>query len=174
MGIVYKLSSSAGTYIGSTKGNLEKRFKHHIHQANNPKQIRKCTSSKIINGDNLTIELIEDCDDAILLEREKYWILITDCVNKVVPNRSRKEHYAAKKERFQLQSREWYHNNKDKVNEIRNKKYQENKDNINQKRRETRKNDLVECICGSSFRKSNKWKHEQSMKHRTYLHHDTE
>jgi predicted GIY-YIG superfamily endonuclease len=64
-------------YIGSTKRNLEIRLTEHRYKARN----QLGTSSQNLNLYNCIIYLLEECDDSEGLEREKYYIRNTDCVN---------------------------------------------------------------------------------------------
>jgi len=126
---IYKLWSPEGpeVYIGSTTQKLCKRKEGH-------KKLN--CSSKILfeKYEEVIIELIEyfPCNNREELnKKEGMHIRMTDCVNKVIPDRTQKE---------------WREDNKDIIKE-NNKKYEkENADKINQRRREKRKEKKNELI----------------------------
>ena len=64
------------TYIGRTIQTLKERLTEH------KKPRSKCVSKKIIKNGDYRMELIEETDD---INRERYWILNTDCINKNIP-----------------------------------------------------------------------------------------
>lgn len=78
MGKVYKITNviTGKRYVGKTiKENLEQRFNEHIRNG------RKISHSSLISKSlreygtiNHTIELLEECDNSIILKREQYWI----------------------------------------------------------------------------------------------------
>lgn len=80
MGFIYKITNSenSNVYIGQTVRPIEKRFKQHLHDA------RKYTGSdiKLYNAinkygeDKFKIELVEECSNEELNEREIYWIAL--------------------------------------------------------------------------------------------------
>jgi group I intron endonuclease len=73
MGVIYKITSPSGKfYIGKSK-NLKKRIKDYKYQYKKRKSIIH-DSIKSYGWDNHTIEVIENCDDSILSEREIFWI----------------------------------------------------------------------------------------------------
>ena len=77
MGSVYKVCDGELVYYGSTRQPLCKRLWEHKKRAEN-----KCVT-KNMNRDNLTIELVEEVEDAEqLLWRERYYIENNECVNK--------------------------------------------------------------------------------------------
>lgn len=85
-------------YIGSTVSTLSTRLCQHKKALIDD---RKCTSRDVLNSGDYNIVLIEDypCErKEQLLQRERYYIETTECVNKNIPNRSKEE---------------WYQNNKD-------------------------------------------------------------
>ena len=64
------------TYIGRTI----QTFKERLNQHKEPRS--KCVSKKIIENGDYRMELIEETDD---INRERYWILNTECINKIIP-----------------------------------------------------------------------------------------
>ena len=95
-GKIYKIicNITGLIYIGSTtKDDLQTRLKE--HEARYKKNTGGYyTCYKIFDNGNYKIELIEDVDcnsKKELRNRERYWIENTDCVNIVIPGRTRKE-----------------------------------------------------------------------------------
>tara|TARA_R110000765_G_scaffold363884_1_gene454081 strand:+ start:203 stop:640 length:438 start_codon:yes stop_codon:yes gene_type:complete len=86
---IYKLSdnTNGNIYIGKTKQKLYQRLNNHKQDF---KRDSFCYSKHIIKNGDYKIELIEETDD---LNRERYWIDNTECINKIIPGRTRKEYY---------------------------------------------------------------------------------
>lgn len=76
---IYKIidNTNGNIYIGQTIQTLKKRLKGHEESRS------KCISKKIIENGDYKIELIEETDD---INRERYWIINTECINKTIPN----------------------------------------------------------------------------------------
>ena len=94
---IYKLTdnTNGAVYIGKTKQKLYQRYNNHIQDF---KRGSTCMSRDIIkNGNHSKLELIEETHD---ITRERYWIENTDCVNRIVPGRTRKEHYEDTKDKL--------------------------------------------------------------------------
>ena len=94
---IYKLSreDSDDVYYGSTKQTLKKRFKDHKSHGKSTSEgnKRKCRSSKLFETDaNVKIELLETCDGGNVKVREAHYIRNFKCINKQIPNRSKKEY----------------------------------------------------------------------------------
>lgn len=73
MGVIYKTTckTTGLSYIGQTRRSLEKRKKQHENAKDNysiHKAIRKYGAS------NFIWEIIEECDNSLLNQREIYWI----------------------------------------------------------------------------------------------------
>ena len=98
------------------------------------------------------------CNDFYELRaRERYWIeQEPNCVNKMVPTRTKKEYRDLNKEVIQAQCKEYYNNNTDKVKAKRMEYYAKTKQ-------------LVECECGAKVLNCNLQKHQQTKKHSHYL-----
>jgi len=110
------------------------------------------------------IEEIEYEDKKELIDRESYYIRNLECVNKIIPNRTKKEcnkqYYEKNKEKRLKENKKWNQNNKDKIKES-NKKYRlNNKDKINLK---------INCDCGGQYTQSNYARHCKSKKHLQYI-----
>lgn len=78
MGYIYKISNSINdkVYIGQTLYSIEKRWQEHCYCSKKEKlQHRPLYSAMNKHGiENFYIELLEECDNNLLDEREKYWI----------------------------------------------------------------------------------------------------
>ena len=78
MGYIYKISNSINdkVYIGQTLYSIEKRWQEHCYCSKKEKlQHRPLYSAMNKHGiENFHIELLEECDNNLLDEREKYWI----------------------------------------------------------------------------------------------------
>jgi len=147
---IYKLTSSNSNeiYIGSTTLNLSKRKAHHIWYYKNHllNKVKYITSFKIIEyGGNIDICLLEEysCSNKEQLhQRERFYIENNNCVNKVIPTRTKKEYNELNKELIREKRKEaykinrYYELNKVKIKEDRKEYYQINKDNIIKARKE--------------------------------------
>jgi pyruvate/2-oxoglutarate dehydrogenase complex dihydrolipoamide dehydrogenase (E3) component len=67
------------------------------------------------------MELIEETDDPT---RERYWVENTECINRIIPGRTRKEHYENNRDIILNKKKEHYENNKEKIKQY----YENNKD----------------------------------------------
>ena len=82
---IYRIvdNTNGNVYIGKTKQTLKERLRKHKSQ-------KDCVSRDIINNGDYRMELIEETDDDT---RERYLVLNTNCINKQIPGRTRKEYY---------------------------------------------------------------------------------
>jgi len=91
---IYKLTGENDKfYFGKTTQDLPRRLASH---KSHKKRNRKITSNLL---DNPTIELMEECDESNVTERERYYIENFDCVNKQRPGVNAEE---IKKQKTQL------------------------------------------------------------------------
>lgn len=82
MGVIYKYTSPSGkVYIGQTKRTVEERAKD-----SDGSGYKKCTifynAIKKYGFNNFKVEIIEECNDILLNEKEKYWIAYYDSTNR--------------------------------------------------------------------------------------------
>lgn len=82
MGYIYKITNTVNNkiYIGKTVNTIEYRWHQHICEATNKKNT-KILLHKAINKyghDKFTIEIIEQCDNKLLDEKEKLYINLYD------------------------------------------------------------------------------------------------
>ena len=101
---IYKIidNTNGNVYIGKTEQKyLCERLSSHKYDYKTGKRV---SSGKIIKNGDYKIELIEETHDD---SRERYWIINTECVNKIIPGRTIKESRA-----------NWRNNNKDKIKQL--------------------------------------------------------
>jgi hypothetical protein len=138
-GKIYMISSPStdGVYIGSTQKTLKERLAQHRtnYKCHLNGKYQYVTSFEIIKYDDNMIVLLEDVvcntiDD--LRKRERYYIELYKCVNKVIPIREHKEaqehYYKNNKDQLKEKKREYCEKNKDKIKQYR----ENNKDNMKQ------------------------------------------
>jgi hypothetical protein len=170
-GYVYSIRShqTKDIYIGSTKDILSRRLAGHRYSY---KQYLNgtypyLTSFEIIKYEDAyieLIELIEYTDKNELIAREGHHIRIMDCVNKHIPNRTKKEYNLDNKEKNKNHKKQYYLNNHAQFIEKGNQYRLENREQINEKQKEK-----ITCDCGSIYSKSHKLRHEKTKKHITFL-----
>tara|TARA_R110000796_G_scaffold242060_1_gene363985 strand:+ start:373 stop:927 length:555 start_codon:yes stop_codon:yes gene_type:complete len=168
-GKIYKIvcNITNETYYGSTIKTLEERLRLHKYD-------KHCMSREIINGGNYEIILIKNypCKSQYELEEEEgKYIRDNECINKKIPHRTNKEYYEDNKNKINKQVKKWGENNKEKVNEYK-KKYRENnkekikewrdnnKEEINKKQKEK-----ITCECGSIINRNHLARHKKTIKH---------
>lgn len=76
MGYIYKITNNINgkVYIGQTIKTVEKRFRQHINNSNKPyfSQIILYKAMNKYGIENFSVEKIEEIDNSLLNEREKY------------------------------------------------------------------------------------------------------
>tara|TARA_S200002703_G_scaffold82944_1_gene71467 strand:- start:853 stop:1197 length:345 start_codon:yes stop_codon:yes gene_type:complete len=97
-------------YIGSTNRDLNTRLTEHRYKKRNNLQC----SSKKLNLYNCIIYVLEQCKDDERLEREKYHIENTDCINEIRytgknHNESQNKYYHKNIEKLREYNRNYYH-----------------------------------------------------------------
>ena len=144
---IYKITclETGLNYIGSTtKDDINFRVSQHINTyssyLNNKSSY--CTSFEVIRHGNITVDLLEEftCDNKEDMQiRERYHIQNNQCVNKNIPNRTIKQYYMDKIEKYKN------HYQKIKENDYYKKRYK--------------------CFCGGSFSINNMRQHCKTQKH---------
>ena len=185
-GKIYKIECLNGDaddiYIGSTtKQFLSQRMTKHREDyriwLNHdksinllPYRIKYLTSYKVFEKygiENCIITLLESVNVNTLDElkaREAYYIKTMNCVNKVIPLRTKAEYRTDTKEQKREVDKLYYESNKE---EIKKYKKQWGKNNyINNNEKYKTKN---ECVCGSTYCYPNKSRHMKSVKHLDYI-----
>ena len=171
-GKIYKLVSdvSDDVYYGSTCLPLAKRLYWHKHNyvRHNKEKYRYTTSFKVLDNGLNTVDvvLVEEypCDNKMELhKRERHYIENYDCVNKVVPCRTKKEYQESHTIEIRNRKNEYRKANKDKISK-QGKAYRlANKAKIKEKARR-----MVTCVCGSCVRKDYLASHRKTIKHRSF------
>ncbi len=82
MGIIYKYTSPSGkVYIGQTKRTIQERAKD-----KNGSGYKQCVifyaAIKKYGFENFKVDIIEECENSLLNEKEKYWIMYYDSTNR--------------------------------------------------------------------------------------------
>lgn len=87
MGYIYKITNIQNNkiYIGKTKYSIYNRFESHIRAAfKSNRKYYFYNAIRKYGKDNFKIDLIEECDNSILSEREKYWISFYNSIDKSI------------------------------------------------------------------------------------------
>jgi len=145
-GKIYRIvcDTTGLTYIGSTVETLSKRLTKHKDKY---KQYLKgntnfVTSFDIIKNDNYKIILLENCpcnSKEELHKIERKYIETIECVNKVIPGRTRKEYFEDNKNKLNEKNKEYREKNKDKIKEQKKEWYETNKDKMKEQKKEKNK-----------------------------------
>jgi len=149
---IYKIidNTNDNVYIGSTCKTLKERLISHKCSYNRFLKglYNNVKSFDIIKNNDYHIELLENCNIKTkqeLFQRERYYIENNECLNKVIPGRSRIETIKAYNEANKDKQREYYEANKDKIkayNEANKDKqreyYEANKDKIKESKKKYR------------------------------------
>jgi len=162
---IYKIVSdhTDEIYIGSTctKKGLSKRMGNHKYDYNNG--YNGTSSKEILKYDDAKIVLIElyPCNSKEeLYARERHYIETTNCVNKHIPSRTKKE---------------WVEDNKKHIKNYKKQHYQDNKDILSQKGKEYRlqNQDKIKekfnCECGGKYKHSCRSIHFKTKKHIDFM-----
>lgn len=76
MGFIYKITNICNNkvYIGQTSRSIEERFNGHLHAAKSNSSFYLHNAMRKYGFENFKVEKIEECEDILLGEKEKYWI----------------------------------------------------------------------------------------------------
>ena len=155
-GKIYKLVSfeTDKVYVGSTTQSLSRRKTKHKSDYKRWMygNYHYVSSYEIIKYDDFDIILLEQfpCNSKMELhKREREYIEKIDCVNKVIPRRTKKEYYDSHKDEISVKRKQYREDHKDEIKEKRKEKYT--------------------CECGSTLTLIHKSRHEKSLKHVNYL-----
>jgi len=173
-GKIYQIvdNTNNNKYIGSTCKTLKYRLSEHkSHYKRYLKGLgNNVKSFVILKNNNYKIELLENCNIKTkqeLLARERFYIKNNECLNKCIPCRTdkenqqyQKEYYNDNKEKLNNCHKEYNANNKVKIKEYIEAYYETNKDKLKEK---------FACVCGGKYTHSQKSTHLKSNKHQNYL-----
>ena len=104
------------TYYGSTTQQLSARLAG--HRSDLKKTTKTCSAKQILLRGNYNIILCEtvSCDNKEQLDAiERKWIETNNCINKIIPTRTRDEYRNDNKELLKQRKSEWYQKNKETV-----------------------------------------------------------
>lgn len=174
-GKIYKIWSVCGdkVYIGSTtKKYLSQRMDSHRSQYKRWKsgKTNKTTSFELFDEygiENCKMELIElsPCNtNDELTARESHYIRTLDCVNKYIPQRTKKEYNEDNKDKLSDKMKQYREDNKDKISEQNKQYYEDNKDKLSEQKKQ-----LTLCQCGSTVRKDSLSRHFKTVKHEQFI-----
>jgi hypothetical protein len=160
MGIIYKITCNVTglCYIGSTKTTLEKRIQGHLYDV----EKKKYTGCQVLEHNDYIAEILEECDNKILLKREGYHQQNNVCVNKTINGRTRKEY--DKTEKMVEYRKKWREENHDRLTQKKKDWYEENKKKVLDKHKE-----IIICECGKENTYGNQSRHLKSKFHQNYL-----
>ena len=176
-GVIYKLEclTTGLYYIGSTADTTANRLKRHMKEDN------RCSSKRIIEGDNYVLTVLEryPCNNKKELEKREGEIqkqeLVKEgskCVNIMIAG----GRYESKAEHDRIYSKKYYQQNKGKILDYHKQYKQQNKDKISEQKKEyyqQNKDKLgakVQCQCGASVNKSSIARHRKTKKHLLWQH----
>jgi len=189
-GKIYKITSkSTGLiYYGSTaQYYLSKRLSGHVRNYKrylNGKH-HYVSSFKLLECDDYNIQLIKNFPSAnkkqLITEEGKY-IRENECVNKMIPGRTKKEYYEDNQEKMKQHRednkekiKQYYEDNKEYIKEKVKQYKEDNKEKIKQHREDNkekikeRKSKPYECACGSIVKWNDKARHFKTKKHCEYI-----
>jgi len=138
-------------YVGSTTSTLTKRLSSHKSSYKNylEENSNYVTSYKILEKGNYDIVLIEEypCENKQQLHaRERYYIETMECVNKIIPIRTKEEikkyhekWYDLYKEQNKEKHKEYYKLNKEEISKNHKEYYEKNKEQIREQKKEYNK-----------------------------------
>ena len=185
-GSVYAIRShqTKDIYIGSTKETLSRRMAGHRRQYKsyingNPDYI---TSFEVIQYEDAYIELIELIeynDKSELIAREGHYIRTMDCVNKVIPDRTKKEgnkdYYEKNIDKIKIIQKVYRENNKEQSKKYNIEYRENNKEHLQEKAKKWRIDNIAEltkkitCECGSICSKRGIPKHKRTKTHIKFI-----
>jgi len=187
LGKIYRIKCNVTglEYIGSTcEPTLAKRLTKHVGQYRSYLKgtYNYVSSFKLLENNDYDIILIEKypCNDKDeLYSRECYFSNQIDCVNvnkrQGVINRS-----GGRQEYDKCRNKEYYNNNKDKVQEKNKEYYNNNKDKVQEKNKDYYNCNKeifraqYQCACGGRYTHDHKSRHLKTKKHIQYKENQTE
>ena len=185
-GKIYKIvdNTNGNLYIGSTTQSLTQRLAGHVRSYNFSLTHEKeyLTSFEIIKNGDYEIILIEnvECENREQLRREeRKHIELNICVNKNIPNQSKKEYNIKHKDEINESRKIYYSKNFDQIKERKQEYRKQNIDSVkeyekdyrdrNQERIKERNSQIIICECGVEVSYKCLARHKQRKQHQTYL-----
>jgi hypothetical protein len=154
--LIYRLVDGSGlVYIGSTDLTLELRKQKHLtdYKRWTFGKVTKTSWFDVLDADKIEIELVEICNTNNRWERETWYLRNTENINILksakltIEERSqqRKDYHIKNREKDLISFKNYYTENKEKIQEIRCQ--------------------VITCICGKTYQKNHKARHEKSNFH---------
>ena len=165
IGRIYQITSSSTDkiYIGSTSKKLTVRLREHEYDYKKFKngKYNYVKSYEILENGDYKIVLLEEIENDArteLLEREGYYIKKHRdiCVNKCVASRTIKQYCKDNADKIEEVKKQYRKDYADKIKQYRT----DNADKLREKR-----NEKLECVCGKTYTRINKVRHERTKKH---------
>ena len=155
-------------YVGSTTEKLSMRMVRHRSDYKRYKngKINKITSFDLFDKygiENCKIELVENvkCETKEeLLKKEGEYIRQTDCMNKLLVGRTKKEYCEDNREEVLNQHKKYRDEHKMEKQETDRIYREKNSEKIKEKQKE-----VIQCLCGATYTRRNKARHEKTKRH---------
>jgi hypothetical protein len=164
---LYKIvdNTTDAIYIGSTcEPTLARRLAGHV--AHYKRYLlgkgHYITSFKILENEDYDIILMADvpCERKDQLHHiESHYIRNNECVNKCIPNRTDKEYYKDNKEKLNIKKKIYNHYHKETINKKALKYYYDHNEQLKTKHN---------CCCGGKFTVASKSTHCHTKMHQQY------
>jgi len=161
---IYKITSLNNpdmVYYGHTCQTLARRFATHKSNYNTS------TSKLIIELGNAVILLVENfpCEtEDQARAREAEYILNNECVNKNIPGRTEKQYYQDNKEKLNEQQKKYYEEHKEKLNEQQKIYNEDNKEHyLEYQKQYNQDNKEKIALYKKEWRKQKKIKEQQNL-----------
>jgi hypothetical protein len=190
--IIYKIWKDDDFYVGSTTDFVKRQY-HHKQSCNNEKRNFKIYQMIREKGGWIAWQMIpleeyKECQTQVQARiREEEWRVKLNAQLNMIrafideeQQKEKKKQYQQEhkeeilkykkqyqqehKEEIKIKLKEYYENHKEERLEYQKQWYQDNANKIKEKR-----NQKFKCNCGGKYTQSNKVRHEESIKHQTYL-----
>ena len=188
-GKIYNLVSfqTDKVYVGSTTQSLSRRKSKHKMSYNCwlNGNYHYVSSFELIKYNDCDIILLEEypCENKMELhKREREWIEKLNCVNKVIPTRTKKEHYKDNKEDILKKQKQYYKDNKEDVLLQHKQYYEDNKEDVLKKQKQyalknkehkkeydKTRQQKINCECGGRYTICHRAGHFRTKKHQEYV-----
>ena len=175
---IYKITCNVTglTYYGSTVNPLSKRMGE--HRSNFKTNRGTCKSKLVLASGDYDYCLVEKwpcADKSELHQRERFYIESNECVNLMIPGRTKKKWEFDNKEKIIEYQKEYRADNKEKITEYKKEWYSENKETISERMKEyssenkqelkAKRSVKITCECGCSVQKGCIIAHRKTQKH---------
>tara|TARA_R110002126_G_scaffold30658_1_gene99939 strand:- start:823 stop:1347 length:525 start_codon:yes stop_codon:yes gene_type:complete len=171
-GYIYKIydNTNGNTYYGSTQQQVSKRIADHKSDYNRwveKTKTKKCSCCIIFDNNDYSYSTVEEVNYENkweLRNRERWYIENNKCVNKNIPNRTKKEYKSDNPDVFDEYNKNYYEENK--VTLVKNNKnyYEENKEKILIQKKEYREKNK------EKLKMKRKEKYQKKKEEKEYLH----